>query len=136
MKFHLNVSRCSDGRIYIELVDALDRSGVHFFRGSLTAEAFGNAVTGLSLQDIHGELRDTECVGKVRVTEPRTVVCPIRSWDRALLQDWLKQNCQEEGWLLDAYLGSQGSVGTDGDGRTVLRYRVIKYVDPPKDGES
>ena len=74
-------------------------------------------------------MRGLEHVGKKKVTEPRTAIAPksIPSHSRDELRAWLQENRQEDGWIIDSYLGSQNSVTRD-QGETVLRYSVFKYV--------
>jgi hypothetical protein len=44
------------------------------------------------------------------------------------LEQWLQDNAQEEGWIIDHYLGSQSSIDHM-DGKTFLNYSVHKYVE-------
>lgn len=94
----------------------------------MTKEAFASALFGLGYVPVKIDVIGLEHVGKKRVYEKRTVVCPLGEWsDRDTLSKWLEDNCEEEGWILDTYLGSRGSV-TRENGKTVLYYGVTKYV--------
>ncbi|WP_272677553.1 hypothetical protein, partial [Providencia sp. PROV076] len=73
-------------------------------------------------------VNELENVGKKKITENRSVICPIRSYEKGILRDWLINNKQEDGYILDPYLGSQSSIQMCDEG-TVLNYRVIKYVE-------
>lgn len=125
MKAKVSISHSSDGFIRIRIRD--ESSRIEFAEIALTPEHFGNAVTGLSEQDGELEVRGLEWVGKTVVTENREIECPLSSYNRGELEEWLRENGQEEGWLLGTYLGSQSSVGWKGD-KTILRYSVTKYV--------
>lgn len=94
---------------------------------------FALALTGFSEVEAAAEVSGLNNVGKVRVTESRSVVYTGGSdYDKNAQQKWLIENCQEEGWILDAYLGRQGSVTRQGD-TTTLNYSVTKFVDPQED---
>ena len=130
MKAKVTISRSSDDIVRIRIRDVA--SGVEFAEIGLTVEAYGYAITGLSEQEGELEVRGLERVGKKRITEPRTIACPINSYDKNLLGAWLKENAQEDGWIVSTYLGSQSSVSHE-EGKTILRYSVTKYVDWPTD---
>lgn len=123
----LTISRCSDGTITIRLEDKASR--IEFFDGSISPEQFGEAVTGLASRPLTAEVRGMNFIGKRFVFEKRQVVYPGLLWDdREVMSTWLRQNCQEEGWIIDSYLGSQGSVVTRND-KVFLNYGVCKYVE-------
>lgn len=126
MNGKITISRASDDRVYIRIEDST--SGVEFVEVSMSLAAFGSAVTGHGCQDVLLKVRGLGFVGKTRVTEKRSIDCPLRSYDRGELTNWLKENAQEEGWLLDTYLGSQSSIGYH-NGKTRLNYSVTKYVE-------
>ena len=126
MKAKVTISRASDDIVRITVKDSA--SSIAFVVASMTAEAYGFAITGLAEQDASIEVNGLGYVGKQRITERREVVCPLTTYDRYALQEWLRANAQEEGWLLNSYLGSQSSV-SHRDGKTLLRYSVTKYVD-------
>ena len=125
MKAQVTISRASDNRIYIKIEDCA--SHIQFVEASMTLEDFGSAITGVGMQDADLEVRGLANVGKFRVTEKRSKECPIKTYDKDVLIAWLKANAQEEGWILDTYLGSQGSVNLVGD-KTILNYSVTKFV--------
>jgi hypothetical protein len=122
----LAITRSSDGNIYLRIEDS--NSHAKFVELKLTLEQFAEAVTGLHTSDVEMTVTHLDRVGKSRVREHRSVVCPLDSWKRELLQQWLITNCQEEGWILDSYLGSQTSTKSV-DGGTLLNYAVFKFVD-------
>ena len=125
IKSELSISRSSNGVINIRLTDEASRVG--FAEVRLTPEQFALAITGLSLDNIDVTCRGLDVVGKTVVREQREIFCPVKSYDKIVLQQWLQDYAQEEGWKLSAYLGSQGSV-THKDGGAILRYNVYKYV--------
>jgi len=61
------------------------------------------------------------------VEESRKVLCPLKTYRKTDLEEWLSKNAQEEGWILNNYLRSQSSVTHTEEG-TILRYSVTKYV--------
>jgi len=124
-KLKLSISRPSSGGISIRIEDTA--SLIEFIDASISCEQFAEAITGLSSRPMDAEVRGLEYIGKTRIREPRKIICPIETYDRGILQSWLKENAKEEGWLIDSYLGSQSSVARDGD-KTILNYCVHKYV--------
>lgn len=124
MDMTLCISRRSDDKIVISIEDEASRT--EFVEVKLSPHDFAMAVTGLSFVKVTGSVRGLENVGKKKVTEKRSVVCPLDSYDKKDLSAWLEQNCSEQGWLLNTYLGSQGSVEYVDGGRK-LNYSVYKY---------
>lgn len=124
MKARVSINRSSDDKVRISFRD--EASGIEFAEVAMTIEAFGNAITGLSAQSAALEVRGLQWVGKQRVTEERTIECPLDTYNRDELSAWLRDNAQEDGWLVNTYLGSQGSISRQGS-KTVLRYSVTKY---------
>ena len=127
----LSISRPqrSDGKrcINIEVMDEASR--LRFLEIEIPLDQMMEALTGLSHCPCIGDVRDLQWVGMEKVTESRTVLCPLNSYKREELREWLEANCQEEGWMLITYLGSQGSVTKAPDGKgQILRYGVTKYV--------
>lgn len=122
----LTISRRSDDRIYIQILDTSSKS--KFVQASVSPERFAMAVTGLSEVECVLDVRDLHLVGMKKVAEARTVECPLETFDRDELGAWLVQNCSEDGWIINASLRSQNSVVRDGDKR-VLNYSVHRYVD-------
>jgi len=127
----LNISRpqYGDGRKKIEVSIRCALSGIEFVSMQIDPAEFAEALTGLSRRPGEAEIHGLEYVGKERVTEQRQIICPLKSYKRDDLENWLQENAQEEGWLLNTYLGSQSSVSRQSDG-TILRYSVTKYVEP------
>lgn len=126
MDFKVSINRRSDKKICIYIED--NASGIKFVEAIMNPEEFANAVTGLAYQEATGNVKGLEYVGKKRIREDRSVECPLDTYDKEKLQAWLKENCQEDDWLLDTYLGSQSSVSWK-NGKTILNYAVIKYVE-------
>jgi len=122
----ISISRCSNDTITVTLTD--DASNIQFVDMSMSMIDYANLITGLSHVRITGEVRGLEHVGKLRVREPRRVVCPLDTYDQSTLREWLVTTQAEEGWTIDAYLGSQSSI-TSHEGQRVLNYAVYKYVE-------
>jgi len=128
MKCKLTISRNSNDVINITIVD--DLSGIQFVDVALDLASFAQAITGCAR--IHGDMkvRELDHVGLQKITEPRSIVCPLGICDRKILSKWLSDNAQENGWILDAYLGSQHSIGSSAGNGVILNYKVIKYITP------
>ena len=124
MKAQVTINSGSDDKVRISFVDVL--SGIEFAEVTMEPAVFGRVITGLAFQEAELEVRGLENVGKQRVTEARRILCPLKSYSRTVLQEWLKNNAQEEGWKLSTYLGSQNSITCTENG-TWLRYSVTKY---------
>lgn len=128
----ITISRDSHDRIGIELKDP--RAVVRFAKVYLTPHDFVMALTGMAAIECEGDLMALEKVGKVRILEPRTKVCPDQSisCDRRKLEQWLTENAQEDGWELNNYLGSQDSTFQAPNG-VGLRYSVSRWVEASLD---
>lgn len=124
----VTISRNSSDEIHISFRDNL--SGITFVNVNMTLSDFALALTGLAEVKAPAEVAGLCNVGKVRVTEPRSVVYSgNHEFDRKKRESWLVENCQEDGWRLNSCLGSQGST-TYQNGVTTLNYSVTKFVDP------
>lgn len=99
----------------------------------VSAEGFGLAVTGMSELECDAVVSGLGVVGMNKIKERRRIVCPINTYDKNVLADWLKKNCQEDGWQLITYLGYQSSVAHCPDG-VVLNYGVVRYEAQPNEG--
>lgn len=126
IKGEMQITRCNHNKIHIEV--QCSESLAHFLAIELTTDEFAMLVTGCHQSDIKMEVRGLDKVGKTRVLEKRQVICPLKSYDKDELGAWLTENCQEEGWLLSTYLGSQSSTKSVDNG-TLLNYSVCKWID-------
>lgn len=97
-----------------------------FVQVEMSLQGFSQAITGLSEIEAKAQVDGLDVVGKQKLIEKRSVVCPIGSYDRCEMSAWLEENCQEPGWILDTYLGSQKSV-THKDGKCTLNYSIFRY---------
>lgn len=122
----MQITRCNRNKIHIE-VQCSD-SLAHFLAIELTPDQFAMLVTGCHQSNIKMEVRGLDKVGKLRVRETRQVLCPLTTWDREKLSEWLEEHCQEEGYVLNSPLGSQTSTKSV-DGGTLLNYSICKWVD-------
>lgn len=121
---------CSRGDGYINITLTDESSGIQFVDISMSYAAFGELVTGGSYMLVDAELRGLENVGKKFVHERRSIYCPLTStYPREPLEEWLRENGKEDGWIINPYLGSQGSITRKPNlpGMT-LNYQVFKYV--------
>lgn len=123
-----------DGKECMTITMVDDASKGQFLEVELSLEDFTRAISGQARIDCTFTVRGLAHVGKHRVCEDRRVAEPDGYLNREQLEQWLLDNCQEPGWYVDPYLGSQSS-RFQADGVNMLRYRVFKYVEP-EDGEN
>jgi hypothetical protein len=132
LKGKITISRPTYGggkkAILIEVTDSLSRQ--RFVSVEMGYSDFAEAITGMGEVPVSFELRNPERVGLKKVSEDREVFAPERHCGRKDYEDWLRDNCQEEGWILNPYLGAQNSIVYRGNGRPMLRYSVYRYVKP------
>lgn len=126
IKGELSCARTNHNKIHIQV--QCSSSNAKFLDIELTTEQFGQLVTGLYLSDIDVRVDRLEIVGKKKVAESRSVEFPLENFRREDQEQWLIDNCQEEGWTINPYLRSQSSV-KHVDGNTILNYHVYKYID-------
>ena len=124
----IHSSHVEDDFISIEMEDKI--SHVRFLKLKMALADFSKAITGLSSQEATAEFSHLEHIGKQKIREERETLCPIVSHDKIYLEKWLEKNRQEEGWILNPYLGLRGAIAyplrKEG---TILRYSVYKYID-------
>lgn len=131
----ITISRPSygDGKelILIRLRDEASRS--NFVEVQLGYKEFTQALTGLSEVECKSVVQNLQNVGKERISEGRTVIYTgdsAQRHNREVLEQWLLDNCQEPGWMVSPYLGSQSSVRyNQKSGETELKYSVYKFVE-------
>lgn len=125
-----------DEYVRIEIMDWTSRRKI--LQLDMELSEFAKLVTGRSDVPVGRALYDDSgAVGKLRVYEKRKVFISDDeiskaggSWPTSNLENWLRETQQEEGWLIDPYLGSQGSQQRDSTkGGSWLNYGVYKYVD-------
>ena len=124
MKASVSISKTNGDVVRIRLRDKA--SGIEFAVAEMSVEAFGHAITGLAEQPADIEVRGLQWVGMNRHSERRSIEYTGQRSDRKLMSEWLAENAKEDGWIVDTYLGSQGSV-VHLDGKTILNYRVTRY---------
>lgn len=120
-----------DGYIALEITDPI--SGIQFLTVNIPFARFGSMVVNGPSSHCEAELRGLEYIGMKRVMERRQIIAPDVPSDvypkSRFYSKWLEENAQEEGWLVNTYLGSQGSIQTDyRTGVTTLHYGVTKFV--------
>lgn len=127
IEYELYIGRDNRNIFNIEVTDTNSRT--RFLRLSLTAEQFAMAITGLHSSGFEAQVTGLENVGKVKVSERRRVMYRgFDTYDKDILSKWIMDECQEDGWKISPYLGSQKSVQTI-DGIKYLNYSVYKFVD-------
>lgn len=122
-----DISCCRDNHNRIHIEVKCDASNVRFLDIHLSAEQFGKLVTGAYLSEIPVTVNQLDKVGLSKVVESRSVIYPKEFGNRDEQEQFIKDNCQEEGWIVSPYLRSQTSVKTV-KGMTTLNYSVYKYV--------
>lgn len=122
----VTISRSSDELIHIRV--KCEHSRARFIDVAMTPADFALAITGLSEVKAPAVVTSLDVVGLQRVTESRVATCPLQAFtNREVLRAWIKANCQEDGWTIEANLSAQGDVRSV-DGDTRLRYHVSKYL--------
>jgi hypothetical protein len=136
MMGYVTISRLCSSKdedvIRISFRDEISRNV--FAEAILSPSDFAKAVTGLSEVEADISVYRLETVGKKKVVEQREVICPFYAKNDDEYKEWLIANAQEDGYLLDTYLGSKGSITLlynklEDKHQSLLRYKVIKYVD-------
>ena len=121
-----SISRTSDDLVNIRVKDKL--SAVEFISASMELQDYARLITGQAYIPAKAELRGLEYVGKQVQREVRSVVCPLNTYSTENIKKWFIANCQEDGWILDTYLGSQNSI-SPGYGNCVINYSVYRYIE-------
>lgn len=98
-------------------------------------DIFMRVLTGLSYQDFRkADVYGLQNIGKLRESKQVQLVYKSdgdkypKYANKETLVEYLKEFGGEEGWILDPYLGSQGSVVRQED-QTILNYRLYRYLD-------
>lgn len=126
IKGNMLISRDNRNKISIQVQCQSSLAG--FLEIELTTDQFAMLVTGCHQSDIPMTVRGLDVVGKTRVLEKRQVLCPLKTYAKDELSKWLTLNCQEDGWKINAYLGSQSSTKHVDNG-VLLNYSICKWVD-------
>ncbi len=124
----LTICKDSSGTVRVYVRDQESRTVFAALR--LSPEDFADALFGLAETHCELDVHGLDRIGKRRVSESRQieVLGEAKIYKRDNLRAWLRENAQEPGWILDDYLGTQGSV-LYRDGKVLLNYRVYKFVD-------
>lgn len=104
-------------------------SSIVFTEVTLTLENYARLITGLAEVECTHSTLISDHIGKKRIREVRKKTCPNLGHNRKAYVDWLEENAQEDGFVLDTYLGGQDSVKYKGN-TVELTYCVHKFVDP------
>lgn len=126
IKANISISRSSNDMINFTLRD--EASGIQFVDMKMTMVNYAQLITGLSHVEIEGEVRGLANVGKRKIRESRSAICPLDTYDKERLREWLFEFKAEDGWQIDAYLGSQNSIKHIPEGKR-LNYSVYKFVE-------
>lgn len=143
MKGKITISRpnYSDCREVINITVQCVSSGIQFLDLEMTLKDFAKAITGQGYIPVEMEVRGLEFVGLTSEREDATVTvtqAELKSlgYDTnkgrsEALSDYLKKHASRDGWIVNAYLGSQGSVITDGD-KVKMNFSYTRYVKPER----
>lgn len=122
----ITLSKYSRSVVHIDIVDCT--SGITFVSTELDLVNFAEMLTGLARVEATSIVRDLEYVGKKKITEKRSLIYSNKLADRDEIKSFLIEKYQGDGWILDTYLGSQGSIVQVDDG-VIVNYSVYKYVE-------
>jgi hypothetical protein len=113
-------------------------SGIEFLELRMKLDDFARMLTGLAYNDAEMVTRGLENIGKVREYENAQVFISDKDYNKATAGDyyarekelakWLNEHHARDGWIIDDYLGSQGSVGYATGGK-LLNFGYFRYVD-------
>jgi hypothetical protein len=136
----IGISRPSGGRDteYIEIRLRDEVSGIQFAKVKMNLEDFARAITGLSGVECTTEVVGLQNIGKKREYESASVFISDEDYEnvtgaikwgyrKEALGDWLVDNHNREGWYIDRYLGSQGSIKYV-EGGKMLNFGYYRYV--------
>lgn len=126
----MHIGRASGSHIADEIILTIEdeAAGVQFFRAFIPMDKMMRMLTG-GQQAFEAELMSTDKIGKKRHVERLSVVSPDLGHDKNDYKLWLLDNCSEDGWELNTYLGSQSSIVHNKDGTKTLNYTRSKWVD-------
>lgn len=115
----------SEDQIHIQIVDRASRltiATVKIDPADLTL-----ALTGLSERPATAVVNTSGMIGKKKIVEDRVVKLPDEiGYNRREAEKYIEENYQEEGYILDSYLGSQSSLAAK-NGVYYARYSVVRY---------
>lgn len=123
----------------VKIVIEDDTSGVQFAEIRLSLAHFTAALMGLAFTECELKVNGLEVVGKTREYMRERVFISDDEYKKATentgwggrgeaLAQWLNENHAREGWSIDGYLGSQGSV-VHCDGGQMLTFGYYRYVE-------
>ena len=126
MKAAILISRKNKGTIELTIIDKSSRE--QFCQLTMNTEQFGTAITGLYTTDIDMSVGNLDRIGKQKVTEKRSIILPLLTYDTDKVKTWLHENAKEDGWEINDYLGSRDSIRHNESGQTIVNYSVFKYI--------
>lgn len=143
LDIEIRLSKCTSNRppydtMNITVEDKL--SGIQFLEVELSIEQFGKLLSGGTFVDAKGEVRGLQNLGKKYEHKRGSVTMPDATYhalvkdtkfsdQKQILGDWLRANAAEEGWHINAYLGSQGSIVNSYETKShTLNFSYYRYV--------
>ena len=131
----LTISRpnSNDGDSYIAVRIEDCTSGVEFVNLRIGLAEFAEALTGLSYMECTAEVRGLTVVGMKKEREHASILLPKRvGSDRKAIKEYLATYHDPlvfgEGWILDQYIGSQGSIVQNTDPDTKEEFPNVANV--------
>lgn len=122
----VTISRVTGDEVRIRISIRDNASRQEFVEVYLNPADFAMAVTGLAMVDAKGSVCGLDHVGRFKETKSATLKAP--SYNREEATAYVEAHGGEEGWFVDSYLGSRGSLVVKTDG-TYAHYSLYRYVD-------
>jgi hypothetical protein len=130
IKVSVIFTRSSNGIINLTVEDKA--SSATFLEVEFKPEQFANSLTGLFTTEVDARVQYLGIVGKNKIREQAKIKLPDflnRCYDREKIREYLVNNCQRDGWILDDYLGARGSITYNEDQtESYANISYIKYV--------
>jgi hypothetical protein len=123
----------SDGGSYINIRIEDCTSGAEFVKLQIGLAEFTEALTGLSYVECAAEVHGLAVVGMKKERERAKILLPKRvGYDRKAIKEYLATYYDPtvfgEGWILDQYIGSQGSIVSNTDPDTKEEFPNVANV--------
>jgi len=146
LKGKLTISRPygfrSDDNPFIRIAIQDEASRIEFVELEVPLASFAEALTGLSNVEANMVVRSLDKIGKRRIVESVTFELSkeyleskgIETYNKEKIRQLLKEDpdkmFQREGWSLDTYLGSQGSIIYNGNNALKINtyYTTFKEI--------
>lgn len=135
IKVNMYMGRNSRDEYHIQI--NCDESNTRFLDAYIDADTFAKMITSAHVE-FEADVNGLDRVGKRKIRESRSVVVhrdKLNGLGRDAAKEYVKRHCQEDGWLLDSYMGSQSSVVYQPNDMVKLNYAVFKFVEIEDESE-